>query len=473
MDMDAMFIKKRFKDNRGSVLIMAVVMSLCTILIGTAYMMLATTFNTEYLWDYGRIENNYVQITGMESAQRQYVGTRPTGTIGDTYWEHYYGNSRYGTGIKKNESGSQGLASWSNYVIWGIGETSVNDGGLVWRDSVSYIYGVQTFADYLWLTNDEHDITSGDSILWWTPDTLDGKVHSNGYLFIHGTQNRPLFKKSVETCKPDTKPPRSTYSANLVFPGGFHPNYAYITFPDQADSVRLYAYDRWMIGTPGTQNRMYYIRFFNGNTFKVLDKPRSSSFTFDTTTNQPSIGWNAVEPIDLPPLGAIFVYGKLFVDAPKDSTRAWLMGINGRLTIAASDSIIVLHNILYNCSNSRTGKVPISCDDALGLISEKYLLMSKNCRAPLYPAQGALMVNAGLVALQKSMGCESVDIAPEFNSLVIHGSIAQKNRGVIHRGSAGFGNGFVQKDYYYDQRFATSPPPHFVPTGNLRQYYIF
>jgi hypothetical protein len=474
MDMDAIFIKKRFTSNRGSVLMWAVVMSLCTMLIGTAYLMLATSFYRESEWDYGRVKNTYTHLSSMLLSQLAYVGKTPSGSMDITYWQQYYGTSSIGTGIRLNETGSQGLASWSDYKIWGIGETSCDNGGMVWKDSATYIFGVQSFADYLWLTNDEHDITTGDSILWWTPDTLDGRVHSNGYLFIHGTQNRPLFLKQVSTCKSDTKPPRSTYSANLVYKGGFKASAPRIIFPDQADSVRRYSYDRWLVGrSDSTRFRMYYLRFFSGNTFKILLKPRSSSFTFDTTmSSTPGVGWNAVPFIPMPPQGAVFVYGKLFIDAPYIPARG-LLGIDGRLTIAAADSIIVLHNLVYKCSNTTTGKVPLGCDDALGLISEKYLLMSKNCGAALYPAPGALLVNGGLVALHGSMGCENVGIAPEFNSLMIHGSIAQLNRGVVHRGSAGFGTGFVQKDYFYDQRFAKSPPPHFVPTGNLKQYYIF
>jgi len=470
--MGIVFISERLKDDRGSVLMWAVVMSLCIILVGTAYLMLADTFNDLYIMDLGRIENIYVKYSGLKIAMNNYIGTRPSSPNGTTYWDNYFGSSRYGYGIDVRGSGSQGLAEWCDYIIWGVGETS--SGGLVWRDSVSYGYSVETFADYLWLTNDEHEYTTGDSILWWTPDTLDGRVHSNGYLFIHGTQNRPLFLKKVTTCMPDTKPPRSTYSANLVFKGGFYPNASRIIFPDQADSVRRYAVGQWLIGRPDSSNRkMYYIRFFNGDQFKVLEKPRSSAFTFDTSMSTPGVGWNSVPYRDVPlSTGAIFVYGKLFVDAPIDAARDYLQGLDGRVTIAASDSIIVLHNILYSCSNPSTGKVPLNCNDALGLISEKFLLMSKNCGAPLYPLPGALKVNAGLVALRGSMGCESVGTAPEFNSLVIHGSIAQLNRGVVHRGSAGYGNGFVQKDYFYDERFTKDPPPHFVPSGNLRQYYV-
>lgn len=471
--MATLFINRRLKSNRGSVLMWAVVMSLCTILVGSAYLLLANTFNKVYSLDLGRVRNIYVNYTALTQVRLAYEGTTPGSTTMPTEWSDYYSSSETGIGVRLNNEQSQGLASWSDYILWGIGRTSCDNGNFVWRDSISYTYGVETFADYLWLTNDEHEYTTGDSILWWTPDTLDGRVHSNGYLFIHGSQNRPLFLKQVTTCKPDTKPPRSTYSANLVFKGGFVPSVGRIVFPDQADSVRAYSYGDWLIGRPDSANmRMYYIRFFNGDQFRVLAKPRSSAFTFDTSMSTPGVGWNAVPLRDLPLTSqAIFVYGKLFIDAPR-TTREDLQGLDGRVTIAASDSIIVLHNLMYACSNVNTGKVPLTCNDALGLISEKFLLMSKNCGAPLYPAPGALMVNAGLVALHGSMGCESVGTAPEFNSLVIHGSIAQLNRGVVHRGSAGFGTGFVQKDYYYDQRFTKSPPPHFVPSGNMRQFYL-
>jgi len=217
---------------------------------------------------------------------------------------------------------------------------------------------------------------------------------------------------------------------------------------------------------------MYCIRFFDGDTFKILTKPRSSAFSFDTSFTTPGVGWNAVPYKPIPPDGAIFVYGNLFIDAPKNiSSRPDLIGINGRLTIAASDTIIILHNIYYHCSNLN-GYIPNNCDDVLGLISEKFLLVSKNCNAPLYPAQGSLIVNAAIAALSGSFGCEDVGNAPEYNDLMFQGSVATLYRGVFHRGSAGYGSGFVNRHIKYDQRLEGNPPPYFVSTNKYREIYV-
>jgi hypothetical protein len=159
--------------------------------------------------------------------------------------------------------GSRGLASWVNYVIWGAGNTASAGGEFAWLDSVSYGFGAETFADYLWLTNSEHDMTTGNALYWWQADTLDGRVHSNDTLFISAGQSYgPVFYKKVTSCQDDTKPPRNTYNYNLVFKSEFFPRSARIVFPDQADSVRRYARGECLIGSQATApNKQYYIRF--------------------------------------------------------------------------------------------------------------------------------------------------------------------------------------------------------------------
>jgi hypothetical protein len=468
-----MDIPGRLKDNRGSVLMWAVVMSLCIILVGAAYLILSAQFHKLYSWDLARIENIYTTNSGLKIGVINFRDNRPSGIRG-TFWDDYFATSRYGYGAAPIGGGSRGLASWVNYVIWGAGNTASAGGEFAWLDSVSYGFGAETFADYLWLTNSEHDMTTGNALYWWQADTLDGRVHSNDTLFISAGQSYgPVFYKKVTSCQDDTKPPRNTYNYNLVFKSEFFPRSARIVFPDQADSVRRYARGECLIGSQATApNKQYYIRFFDGNTFRVLERNRGQAF--DTTYNVPGQGWQApgVTIRRLPANGAIFVYGKLYIDAPKNVPgRSDLMGINGRVTIASSDTMIIQRNVFLACSDT-AGRIPLSCDDALGLISENWLLMSRFCGVPVYPNRGALIVNAAIATLRGSMSVENIDLAPEFNSLFIHGSIAQLYRGIIHRGSLGNGHGFAQKDYIYDQRLALNPPPHFIPTGTYKEYYV-
>ena len=265
---------------------------------------------------------------------------------------------------------------------------------------------------------------------------------------------------------PDTKPPINVHHATFL--AGFNGRQKPITFPDQADSVRRFASGQYRIGD-AVQDSMYYIRFY-GDRFKLLGRLKSPTPNFDTSENWTAPGTRV---LPLPPNQAIFVNSRLYIDAPKIPGHGLWTGLNGRVTVAAAETIFVLRNLMYSCSDS-LGKVPGTCGDALGLISERWILVSKQCGAPLHPTRGSQKINAGLAALRGSFGCEGVyDYScPEFTSLVIHGSIAQKNRGVIHRGLSPSGTGFVQKDYYYDKRFALFPPPHFVPTGQTQDLYV-
>jgi hypothetical protein len=465
-----MFGLKRLATNQGSVLIWTMVLSLCIVLIGTAYMLTAGNLDQVYRWDHSRIANTYAKYSGLLIGQLAYKSLHPTAPYG-TYWRDYYGSTEYGYGVAPNRNAIGGFKSWADNIIWGASRTSI-DGNLFWEDSVSYGSGQQHFSDFLWVINNDHDI-NGDSIIWWTPDTIDGRFHLNGYLFIHGTQNHPIFLKQVSTTESDTRPLLSTYNWREIFRGGLALNAPQIIFPDRAYEVRLHASGDYLIGKADSASRaMFYIRFFNGNSFKVLSKTRSSAFTFDTSYNTPGIGWNSVPLRSLPPDGAIFVYGKLYIDAPKYvSGQANLDGIDGRLTIAASDTIIILHNTYYNCA-ATNGNVPYNCNDVLGLISEKYILISKNCGAPLYPAQGSLVVNAAVAALRGYFGCEDINNAPEYNDLMLQGSVATLYKGVFHRGSAGFGNGFVGKHIKYDQRLEGNPPPYFLTTDKYKEIYV-
>jgi hypothetical protein len=456
--MNGNVVRRLTKSERGSVLMWALIMSICSVLLGSAYLLMADYLNQMVLDDICKKQSFYAAFSGLKNGQNS------PDIENQSLQNNYYGGVGYGYDKILNERGNQGLASWSNYLIWGYGSASAPDGRYSWRDSIQYGYGTTTFADYLWLTVSERDTFTNDTVLFWTPDTLDGKVHSNNYIYIHSTYNRPLFLKRVSSCKNDTRPPRATLPPQ-VFKVPFLPNAGAIYFPDQADSVRKYAGSSYTIGwRDSARFKMYYMRIY-GDSYKLLRKNRSNPPNWDT------LNWS-----DLPliPFGndAYFVYGKLYIDAPKAPSRQ-LFGLKGRVTIAASDTIIICHDLVYSCSDAN-GIVPLSGYDALGLISETWIFMSKNFSTSLYPLPtSTLRVNAGIVALKGSMACEGIydNTAPEFSSLVIHGSIAQRNRGVVHRGLAGSGRGFVQKDYKYDQRFAKDPPPHFVPSGNLREVY--
>ena len=123
---------------------------------------------------------------------------------------------------------------------------------------------------------------------------------------------------------------------------------------------------------------------------------------------------------------------------------------------------------LYSCFDEVNNIVPMNCNDALGLISEKWVLVSDRLPGWHY----GIMINAGIATLRGSFSVDRVyTYAQEHQSLFVYGSIAQYHRGIVHRGSCGSGVGYCQKDYKYDDRFRKNPPPHFISIENRKPVY--
>ncbi len=459
--MSRMPLIEKLKDNQGVVLVWALILSVMMIALGTAYLKFFNDFSNTVDLDIMRVQAVYAAQLALVDAFIYSNTNRP----GTEYGQHgigFYGNNSYGYTIYPS-GGNEGIFSWENYKIVANGYSKDVSTGFVWEEEINYSYRYETMADYLWLTHREVDRVYFDSIYFWSPDTLDGKTHSNGTIFIHPTRNMPVFYKPVSTCMRDTYPPRN--STNARFYGGFRPNAAPIRFPDQADSVRNAARNSPYFIGDSNPDSMYYIRLYS-DSLMWKGKPRSDA-PFDTLWNQ-----SHVRRLKLPLNGAVFVNGKLYIDAPRRTGDASYRGVKGRVTVGCSDTLVVFHDIYLACADT-FGRVPLNCQYAVGLISEKWVMFSKYSGYPVYPNPRQFRVNAGIAALRGSMSVQGIYnfSVPEYTSLFIHGCINQQYRGIIHRGSEGYGYGFVQKDYMYDQRFSVAPPPHWIPSGNITMIY--
>ncbi len=105
--------------------------------------------------------------------------------------------------------------------------------------------------------------------------------------------------------------------------------------------------------------------------------------------------------------------------------------------------------------------------DLHGPSSEKKMVSS---RMNHKSQRGSVLVMA---ALRGSFSVDNIYNynAQEHQSLFVYGSISQYHRGIVHRGSCGWGVGYCQKDYKYDDRFRKNPPPHFISINNRRPIY--
>ena len=81
-----------------------------------------------------------------------------------------------------------GVATIHRYKVVSIGTV-----GSITRILTNYVQ-TDNYAQYIWFTNSEY--FQGSNVWFWSQDTLNGPVHTNGHFNIYGT---PTFKDSVES----------------------------------------------------------------------------------------------------------------------------------------------------------------------------------------------------------------------------------------------------------------------------------
>jgi hypothetical protein len=131
--------------------------------------------------------------------------------------------------------------------------------------------------------------------------------------------------------------------------------------------------------------------------------------------------------------------------------------LNGRLTAGASRNVNITSNIVY-ASDPQTDP---NSDDTLGIISERDIVVDD-------AAPHNLEINACLMALNTSFYLENWSSCGAKGDLSVYGGIIQKERGPVgtFNGSTGQKISGYSKDYSYDPRLASSPPPFMPTTGD-------
>jgi len=223
---------------------------------------------------------------------------------------------------------------------------------------------------------------------------------------------------------------------------------------------------------------------------------------------------NFCQPHPIPDSKALFVDGEVWILAPKNAVHYNMHagidsmvfdgddGFIGELTIGASGDIIIPQDIVMAESHPYADTIYTNCTSVLGLISEKHILMWRNC-------DDRLVVHAGMAAV----GSEQIEetnapnkLCPNGNypengrygtismdgincytygpggevhdgwqkdQLLIHGCLIMRERGLIHTSYISGVRGFDSKKYKYDKRFQTTPPPHFFKIHGTPNCYFY
>lgn len=138
--------------------------------------------------------------------------------------------------------------------------------------------------------------------------------------------------------------------------------------------------------------------------------------------------------------------------------------LDGRLTIAAENNIVVVDDVRYDYRVDATQ----AQDDLLGLIAtnnvEVYHPVSRSGSSGSYTytnlttATTNVRIDAAVLSVQHSFRVQNYQYGASLGTLNVFGAIAQKYRGIVGQsGTSGF-----LKSYVYDKRLQWDSPPKFL-----------
>jgi hypothetical protein len=375
------------------------------------------------------------------------------------------------------------------------GTIKIASTGLV-RDTTRTVYATlrrQSFLDYLYFT----DYEVGDPSLfgppfvpcarhyWATPGRPGGNVCADIYFFtrdiIRGplhTNDSLLIAGNPQFLGPTTSswenPPGGrrwrdgTGSSNPFFARAGDPAFqSLLPIPPSNVTIRNEA-DPVLGGTGCLYSGPTQITLKTGGKMDV-ESPL-------TAPNPSCVGFN----LDLPPNGVIYVerasgscpthplgYGFSGSRAPQDRTAygncdgdAFVSGtLNGRLTVATENNIIVVDDLLYE--GGPTG------DDLLGLVANNFVEVYHPVRCPsscsdIPPTFDDAEINAAILAVNHSFIVQNYAEGTPKGRLTVFGAIAQRFRGPVGTFSGNSTVSGYEKDYVYDDRLQFQSPPYFL-----------
>ncbi|WP_432564866.1 hypothetical protein [Kineococcus sp. SYSU DK003] len=298
-------------------------------------------------------------------------------------------------------------------------------------------------------------------------DTFDGKVHSNDAMSLSGPV---LFKKDVTTGWKVASGSNAWYGSSNPSNAGQKPQYAgKLAMPKTTDKQQEIAAAKGCVYTGPTQ-----ITFLSSGKMKVLSPRTKGSTVNKGCANVTGNTYMADEQVvDGPENGVIYVQkttesgsclswqtkandDTVYDNGGCTAGDAFVQGnVKGRFTVAAQHDVVVTGNVLYT-DWSADGSV-------LGLIGT-------NNVAVWHPVSGNsnlvspanLEIDAAIASTGNSFTVFNYGKGAKMGTLTVKGVIVQRYRGPVATGSGSTTSSGYSKDYRYDDRLNSNPPPAFI-----------
>ncbi|MCE1245784.1 MAG: DUF4900 domain-containing protein [Firmicutes bacterium] len=324
---------------------------------------------------------------------------------------------------------------------------------------------LQSFAEYAYFTDAEKN---GNSTIWFTDrDQLDGKVHTNGYFSIY---KNPKFSNPV-TSHNNNDPYYKTNSRLYVVNG--------TTYSDPAKYYNVY--DNYTQDYPIALNNSPDFKFSGGqpevplpvDTGDIADKSsqkiyQNTELTFEdtgrvkATTQQTSSYQVRVRK------NGVWVYETRTKTTTEttyyatDNLTLYIGGdvtitggtVKGKVTIGSEGDMYIEDSILYKDKTK----------DVLGLVSEKDIVLTTSSNT-----QKNIELDAVLMTLYGSFYVDNYNQGSARGTLTIYGGLIQEQRGPVgtfNSSTSSTVTGY-NKNYIYDKKLLSYPPPNYPLTGKL------
>ncbi len=505
--MERLLMKKVLRrSRRGGVLFNTMILVLLLLFTGVAFMRWAVDESFQAQVELAETQAYYVAQYGIFKEVLAYLRTRPPtaidenmtfqqGSFRSTIDQQVVGQYSHLDLVKAGRSGDdEGEGGGGNvyyersYVfdLLGTGTVPLSGGNpnigrnSNWADQVSRTVRVRarmrTYADYMYLT--KYELTMFNEIIWfWGPDVLNGRTHSNDYIGMKGVNGQPSFYGPI-----------STSQEAFIYISGADPYFAYppvfnappVYFPETADNLRSCAAGQGNFITNDNGNLQTRL-VADGGAFLFEQWPNGTPYDCTAVMNAGAISFG--------PSVAIFVEG---------DCQVWGENITGRVTVGTEGYMWLMDNVCISgvSINLPSDEIPRTNPNIVGLISESNIVIKDtyaNGRGSGATAPGGverkhITITAAMVALGESFTfehqndtwntyywCDPNGAHPgqtdERGSIRMMGSVTQYRRGYVHRSTCG-GTGYA-KDYVYDFRLGSNPPPCFLEATDDRGNSLF
>ena len=279
-------------------------------------------------------------------------------------------------------------------------------------------------------------------IYFQSGDRFRGKVHCNVPVYIT-SGNSPVFEQLLTSASPTW----GQGPENAVFSNGFQlgvqaETVSSINFTNTASTQDCLRVQANLVLTGATTVGI------SGTNFYITNSKRTWT----------RYNYGAANP-------SVMTDGVVYVATSGTSTGDLTIAgtLDGRMTIVTDGIINITNHIRYAVNPTNAPS-----NDALGLISRKDIIVKANCPKDL-DIYAHLIAEGGLTTSTNDgmFTVENYDtrLSSACGNLNVYGGIVQNYRGPVGTTS---GYGYL-KNYMFDTRFATNPPPHYPVVGD--KYY--